>query len=203
MNQVTSQYISTQLLSEISNRINLHHSLYKTLTIKDKYWEYILVESYRSIGFNVDYDVENHASGKDLVVKNAFNDGHELRVSCKSGKIGFSKRKNKIVSLEISSYRTTKYESLEEKLNYIDGDHEDVVFSLSSTLFNSHKKYILTVLTPPKFKNLGWSSNKGGYFVKTNDLSAKINKQCSDQLWYTMKYDSSYVLETYDVCMYV
>jgi len=198
---INKQYISVDLLNEISKRINLHHSLYKSLTIKDKYWEYILVDSYRSVGLNVDYDVENHVPGKDLVVNNMFNNNNKLNVSCKSGKISFSKRKNKIMSLEISSYRTTKHDTLEKKLNYIDSGHEDVVLSLSSTLFNSHNKYVLTVFTPPKFKDMGWASNKSGYFAKSTNVTAKILKKCSDQLWYKMNYDSSYVLETYDVCI--
>jgi hypothetical protein len=192
--------VSSELLSEISKRINIHHMLYKTLSIKDKYWEYILTDSYRTIGFTVKYDVENHVSGKDLEVKNLFNDGRDIGVSCKSGKICLNKQ-NEIATIEISSYRTTKYKTLDEKLNYIDEEHEDVVYSLSSTLFNSHKKYILTVFTPLKFKNFKWETNKSGYYMKSDFFTAKILKQCSDQLWYKINYDSPHILEAYEICI--
>ena len=37
-------------------------------------------------------------------------------------------------TIKISSYRTTEHKTIDEKLNYIDSDHEDIIYSLSSTL---------------------------------------------------------------------
>lgn len=201
------KYITQQLLTEIKQRIERHHNLYTNLTVKDKYWEYILAESYRTIGYTVNYGVNSHVSGKDLTVKNLFNDNRNVNISCKAGKVSYSKRLKKIIHLVISSFRTTKYDTLEEKLNFIDSGHEDVVISLSSSLFDKEKKYILTVLVPPKFKNFNWYdkiSKKGkfqGYETKSNNFLAKILKKCSYQLWYKIDYNSEYILETYEVCI--
>lgn len=195
-NTTSNKVCTTEVFAAITRRIKMHHQLYDNLTIKDKYWEYTLSNSFRDANFKCSWNQESHESGKDIIVENILY----KRISCKSGIVVYSKRKKKITQIKISGFRTTSYKSIEDKLNYIDGNHEDVVFSLSSSLFKSHKKYILTVFLPPKFKNLSWIKKNNGYMSnKVNGVSAKILSQCSDQLWYQLDYDSPLILETYEI----
>lgn len=188
---------SPLLIDAITRRVKLHHDLYNNLTIKDKYWEYTLANSFKDINISCKWDVESHDVGKDIVIES----GKYKRISCKSGMISYSKRKKSITKLKISSFRTTAYATLEDKLNYIDGNHEDVVFSLSSSLFKSQNKYILTVFIPPVFKQLQWQQDKNDYKGISADVTAHIMHKCSDQLWYDIKYDSALILEKYDICL--
>ena len=112
----------------------------------------------------------------------------------------YSKRKKKITKLKISGFRTTALKTLEEKLNYIDGNHEDVVFSLSSSFFKSQNKYVLTIFVPPKFKELTWTKEGDNYKAsKLNGVSASILEACSHQLWYELDYDCPLILGKYDI----
>lgn len=188
---------SPLLIDAITRRVKLHHNLYNNLTIKDKYWEYTLANSFKDINISCKWDVESHDVGKDIVI----DSGKYKRISCKSGIVTYSKRKKEISKLKISSFRTTAYATLEDKLNYIDGNHEDIVFSLSSSLFKSQNKYILTVFIPPEFKQLQWYQDKNDYKGKSDDISACIMHKCSDQLWYEIKYNSPLILEKYDICL--
>lgn len=194
--QITNLVCPDNVLESIKRRVKLHHELYGTLTIKDKYWEYTLSNSFRDANFICKWDPESHDVGKDIIVEGVkYN-----RISCKSGMLRVSKRKNKITKLKISGFRTTSYKTIEEKLNYIDGNHEDVVFSLSSSLFKSQKKYVLTIFIPPKFKELSWRKEGTNYkSSKLNGVNASILAACSDQLWYEIDYDSPLILEKYDI----
>ena len=179
----------------------MHHQLYQTLTIKDKYWECILAQSFIDANFICNWNPESHEAGRDISV-----DGLKYkRISCKSGTWSYLKRKKRLGQLNISSYRTTKYKTIEEKLKYIDSDHEDIIYSLSSTFFKSKKKYILTIFTPPKFKKLTWemhTSKKNRIDYKSTKLDgviAKINSTQSDQLWYKLDYDCPLIMGRYEI----
>lgn len=188
--------LPSQVLAGIKQRINAHHALYSNLVIKDKYWECILHNAFVDAGYTSHWTPESHEIGKDIVV-----DEIALpRISVKSGIINYSKKEKRIKSLEISGFRTTKYITIEDKLNHIDGDHEDVVYSLSSSLFVSRKVYMLTIFLPPQFKSLTWTKHKSGYKSSSlNGVSAQIVAQCSDQLWYKLDYDSPLILEKYEI----
>lgn len=198
---VNNEVCPVDVLKNIKTKIKIHHQLYQTLTIKDKYWECILAQSFIDANFTCNWNPESHVVGKDIVVEGL---KHE-RISCKSGTLKYDKKKNKIETLNISSYRTTKYKTIEEKLNYIDADHEDIVYSLSSTFFKSKRKYVLTVFIPPKFKKLSWdkfvSKKNNHYYIssKLDGVIAKINFSQSDQLWYTLDYDCPLIMGRYDI----
>lgn len=193
---ITNIVCPKDVLEAIKRRIKLHHDLYESLTIKDKYWEYTLSNAFKDVNFNCNWDPESHDVGKDIIVE----DIKYKRISCKSGMLVFSKRKNKITKIKISGFRTTSYKTIEEKLNYIDGNHEDVVFSLSSSFFKTQRKYVLTIFVPPKFKELMWTKEGENYKSSTyNGVNASILAQCSDQLWYEIDYDSPLILEKYDI----
>jgi hypothetical protein len=193
---VNNDICSTDVLKNIKNRIRLHHQLYETLPIKDKYWEYTLSNSFKDANFKCKWDPDSHNAGKDITVEGLKYE----RISCKSGMIRYGKRKKKITKLKISGFRTTALKTLDEKLNYIDGNHEDVVFSLSSSLFKSQRKYVLTIFVPPKFKDLTWTKKNDDYkSSKFNGVTASILDACSHQLWYELDYDCPLILEKHEI----
>ena len=186
------------VLESIRTRVRAHHALYEHLTIKDKYWEHTLSNAFRDGGYACKWDVESHEVGKDIVVTGV----DYPRISCKSGILQYSKRTLIIKRLQISGFRTTALKTIEEKLNYIDGNHEDAVFSLSSSLFKSHRKYVLTIFLPPVFKELSWVHDGKNYKSNTtNGVSATIRSACSDQLWYEIDYNSPLILQKHDICI--
>ena len=83
------------VLEHIKKRIKLHHQLYETLTIKDKYWEYTLSNAFKDANFICKWDPESHDAGKDIIVEGL----KYKRISCKSGMLRYSKRKKKITSI--------------------------------------------------------------------------------------------------------
>jgi len=195
---VNNDVCSTDVLENIKKRIRLHHQLYETLPIKDKYWEYTLSNSFKDANFKCKWDPDSHNAGKDITVEGLKYE----RISCKSGMIRYGKRKKKITKLKISGFRTTALKTLDEKLNYIDGNHEDVVFSLSSSFFKSQRKYVLTIFTPPKFRDLTWTKKNNNYkSSKLNGVTASILDACSHQLWYELDYDCPLILEKHEILL--
>jgi len=195
---VNNDVCSTDVLENIKKRIRLHHQLYETLPIKDKYWEYTLSNSFKDANFTCKWDPESHSAGKDLTVEGL----KYKRISCKSGMLRYGKRKKKITKLKISGFRTTALKTLDEKINYIDGNHEDIVFSLSSSFFKSQRKYVLTIFTPPKFRDLTWTKKNNNYkSSKLNGVTASILDACSHQLWYELDYDCPLILEKHEILL--
>jgi hypothetical protein len=80
-----------------------------------------------------------------------------MRISCKSGTINFNKKLSINLNLEISGCRTSSHKTINEKLIYLDNNHEDIIYSLSSTLLFKYNKYILNIFIPPKFSELNWT----------------------------------------------
>jgi len=195
---VNNDVCSTDVLENIKKRIRLHHQLYETLPIKDKYWEYTLSNSFKDANFTCKWDSESHSAGKDITVEGL----KYKRISCKSGMLRYGKRKKKITKLKISGFRTTALKTLDEKINYIDGNHEDIVFSLSSSFFKSQRKYVLTIFTPPKFRDLTWTKKNNNYkSSKLNGVTASILDACSHQLWYELDYDCPLILEKHEILL--
>jgi hypothetical protein len=165
-------------------RMQEHHELY-CCKCKAEYLEehfaYALTES----GYGTDWKPDfSHKVGKDQTT----NSG--VRCSNKSGTYII---KNK--HLIINGSRTTKYKTLNEKLNFLSKNHQDYIFCMATTnekIWNN--KYYFIVLDSNKldYHNQTWSEtygiikNKGelsGWECQSDYYSAKISKSMSDQLW--------------------
>jgi hypothetical protein len=188
---------SSELLQYILDRIDKHHGLYPDMPIKDLYWEYILYKSFCDTKVKCTWNRGSNAVGTDISIEES--PIKNKRVSCKSGKISFSKKENRITRLMISGFRTYSKIGLDEKLNYIDQDHEDFIFSLSSSLIKSQNKYILSIFNPPKFKNMKWEVCGKNYKASSEFIDAQIKSHSGDQLWYSIKYNSPLILEKHEL----
>ena len=200
----TEEICPSSVLKNIKSNIkNLHNVVPPNYPpINGDYWECILTNSFREANFNCVWYGEkkkNHKPGTDITVSGLTHEN----ISCKSGDIKYNRKKCIYETIKISSYRTTEYKTIDEKLNYIDSEHEDIVYSLSSTFYRSRNKYILTIFTQPKFKQMVWMPNvkniKNYKSSKLNGVFAWINHSQSDQLWYELDYDCPLILEKHEI----
>ena len=195
----------SEVLENIKSGIKDYHkgAPHNIPPIQSDIWECIVANAFRKANFDCIWYGENgnktHEIGKDITV----NELTYKNISCKSGEL---KYKKKIIfkSLKISSYRTTKYKTIDEKLNYIDSEHEDIVYSLSSTFYySSNRRYILTIFIQPKFKELSWFPDKKNIknykSSKLNGLRAWINSSQSDQLWYELERNCPLIKEQHEI----
>lgn len=167
--------VSKELLQEISYRIGLHHELYD-FKIDSLAWENILHKSFLKCGINSKWITGSHSEGVDIYV-----DG--IRISCKGGTIS-GKRNPR---LKISSHRTTRFKTLEEKINFISENHEDVIWSLVQI---DSSTYRLHIFEKPDFKLFDWSVTKSGWSAVSGLNRASISRSMSDQLWFDLDYET-------------
>lgn len=167
--------LSENVLQEIKERIKKHHELYDS-KISSILWEEILYKSFIKNNLKSEWNMGGHGVGTDVKCE-------DVSISCKSGVI----KGKKIKKLIISSYRTTSLKTIEEKLNYLDQKHEDIIFSL----VHDQDKYRIFVFVQPKIKSFLWKETKGQW--KTTDSQTwnefKISKSMSDQFWMNLSLD--------------
>ena len=160
--------------------------------LKGELWEERLSLGLAHAGHPTDWEPDgNHKPGVDLTIV-----GQEISFSCKSGKL-----KNGVLS--ISSYRTTKQKTLQEKLDYHDSK-EAKPFSHYAVLVRTadDKKQICLIIEKDYInaKNLSWEmklstrgKNKGtptGWSGSSKSIDMKIQKAMSDQFWYYLDWES-------------
>lgn len=170
--------ISEQVLNEIRRRINLHHELYDT-KISSNFWEEIYSKSLKVCGVDNDWKADNsHRQGLDVALKDGF------KISCKSGLIS-GKKDPKLV---VSSYRTTKHKTIEEKIKFISENHQDLVISLVEI---EEKKYKVFIYESPDVSKLEWHETGSGWAAEDEKGSYKIQKSMSDQFWFEYRLNKS------------
>ena len=108
-----------KLTKDLIKNFNSYHNLLD-VPINGIVWENILYNVLLKQSKNVIWNYKSHKTGEDIKFEN-------IGISCKGGRLQ-GKNKDR---LKISSYRTTVYKTIEEKLDYFDENHEDVYFCLS------------------------------------------------------------------------
>lgn len=179
--------LSLEVVQEIKNRIKKHHELYDS-KVTSTLWEEILYKSFIKNNLNASWAIYGHQSGTDIECEG-------VKISCKSGVI----KGKKIKKLVVSSYRTTSYGNLNEKLEYLDQKHEDVIFSLVNTDANNYKIY---TFKQPTVKNLDWSDTCSQWKAHDSNWNEfRICKKMSDQFWMHLSMDHwcSWGIEVYDL----
>lgn len=195
MTNVTIQ--NATLISQLRDKLKLHHSLYRT-PIKDVYLEDIWDQCINPNGSN--WKPCGHQSGADTKLEN-----QEVSESYqnKSGQL----LKNK-TQVKISSHRTSKYKTLEDKVNFISEKHCDKYVLLSrdeKEWDKGNRIYYLMIFDSAlfDFKSLTWTAKtitrgekkgqENGSFVGTKEngrFSAEIQSaSTSNQLWVTADID--------------
>jgi len=167
----------------------INHSGCNIFPIKGEQWEEISVRSLRAAGSKVEWKAGSHGSGADIWLTD-LNQG----ISNKSGKITRTKSSGKY-ELSISSYRTTKYKTLEEKVEFFDGDGKNYGYYLILTREENKniRKYKVLLIDASKItaRKLKWSVKTGktgkqtGWSGINESLGIKMHimKSMSDQFW--------------------
>ena len=179
--------LTNSVIEEIKNRITKHHELYDS-KITSTLWEEILHKSFIKNNMNSNWNMYGHQSGSDVECEG-------VQISCKSGII----KGKKIKKLSISSYRTTALKTIEEKIAYLDKQHEDIIFSL---VFDNEKYKIFTFIQP-KVGLLEWTETKSQWKAIDKEIwnEFKISKSMSDQFWMNLSMDNweKWGIKVYDL----
>ena len=183
-------YVNDSLFDSIEKNIIKHHQLYPLLPLKDVYWESVVNTSLLENGYETKWEPGSHKVGADIEI---LDDVEKSRISVKGGSL---QDKTTRPSICVSSFRTTDHLTLEDKLAHIDGDHEDIIFSLAyieplKKEFFTHK-YFLTIFTPLIFSSMEWFKAGDNWVGEGDNNTARITHSQSDQLWYTVPLDTAW-----------
>ena len=183
---------NSELINKIKDKLVKHHELYRH-PCKAEYWEDIWDQC---INANSDWVGGGHQPGADTKCNKT-----GIRYQNKAGIINF---KNNTV--KISSHRTAKYVTIDEKLEFISRKHCDKYVLLSRNDWDSNNKsYYLIIFDSSllNFYSLKWSNyiitrgkskgkHNGGYIGEgiSSKFSANIDGTgTSYQLWITINID--------------
>jgi hypothetical protein len=197
MNEVI---LSDEVLSNIKEKIRTHHQLYR-FPVKAELWEDIFDQC---INPNSDWEGGGHSVGADIIActDELFNKGARLQL--KSGELN-----SKNGTLKWNGHRTTQYNTIEEKIDFISNNHYDyyVMLSRDKSVWKLGKKvYHLFIFRSDMidYSSLNWSEkiNKWGKLsgwrgINTVPYKAEINRSMSDQLWTTC--NTSYIGKSYEI----
>ena len=172
--------MNENIASAIEKRIKRYHEDF-SLPLMAEQWEEVLTRSLRDVGLKPEWDNDrSHKVGEDIYEESIG------RISCKSGSLEKD-------SVKFNGSRTTRFKTLEEKLNFLSSSHDDVYFMLAKDKKDiKEKNFKYKVLVFPssacKANSLRWEETKGGW-KGTGDFKATINRSMSDQLWTTLPLD--------------
>ena len=156
--------------------------------VKAEIFENIIVDTLDEMEISCDWDPGSHRQGADIDLPL-----EDLFLSVKSAQVKGMKKQ----VMSISSFRTTAYDSLHEKLNFIDGGGKNFTHYLVLAREDKKKKKVFverkyTALLVPAnqflAKNMTWEESTSGWksLEKYDDelgYAMNIHKKMSDQLW--------------------
>ena len=175
-----------ELAPVIQRRVRAYHELFSLPLIAEQ-WEETLHHAFQEIGQETTWKPDrSHAVGEDMRLKGV----EKSRISCKSGQF-VNDRTLKKRCVKFNGSRSTRHETLEEKLAHFSMSHDDYYFLLAKQKpFN--KKYKLLVFESDicKVDKLSWKlSDSGKTWNGEGEFRALIGKSMSAQLWTTLPLD--------------
>ena len=149
---------------------------YKTKTsytyINADAWEEVLVFALQKMGEKPDWRLGSHAAGVDIKIP-------AFAISAKSGKVSNE-------HLTISSYRLTRFDSLDKMINFIDDTNFDFYLCCARSQTDKHRSYTVYKMPANIFsaKDCKWKKDSSNYHcVSKNGVHARIVFKMSNQLW--------------------
>jgi hypothetical protein len=160
-----------------------YHNLFPNIPLQDNHLESIIEKSFIETEEiqNVDHTPLSHSIGYDLSIK---QNNINSKISIKSGK--YNSKNNTLI---FSSYRTTSYKTINEKIDFINKNHFDYQINFSKKdVWDKTKEYKFLVFSKEQFKinNLEFKEDESGWLTENEYIKINIRKSMSDQVWYTV-----------------
>jgi len=193
MSAIALPDIIPDLVPFIVSRIQRYHELFEQPLIAE-FWEETLHKSFLEYGYSTTWKPDrSHKIGEDMRIESIVGS----RISCKSGQ--FIKPSGGTDSIKFNGSRTTSYETIDEKITQLCGDHDDWYFLLAKKKpFDKTYKLLVFESSKCKVNQLTWEENKTGkQWVGSGEFQACISKSMSSQLWTTLP--MSMVTYSYDI----
>lgn len=176
-----------------------HHELYSSYPIAKELEEIFARCLYEHTPKQkVQWLIGGHQSGYDII-------GYGEDISIKSMTYNTTRANTNIT---ISSHRTTKFKTIDEKYDFLCEGHESCTLGIahSTEVYNTFTKYTYRIvlidalpfseLEPHKWTTHYTKKGKLAKWTTTYDnIKFDIMCACSDQLWITVPYNSPYVTE--------
>lgn len=163
-------YFNDTFFLNFTEEVKKFHTLFKHNTLKGELLEELICNALNASNVNHEWACYGHQSNYDILIG-------DLEVSVKTGKVN---KKNK---LTVSSFRTTKYKTIEEKTKFMDENKSDIMFSCT------HKNglYTIYIIDTEIFKATGrvFEENNKSFKSINGIVDISINHCMSDQVWYT------------------
>ena len=178
-----------KLVMMIKKNIKTFHTVLRQ-PITGTIWEEILANSFSDIGYATTWKPDNsHKIGEDMRIV----DFTKSRISCKSGVF----KNDKILGpcVQYNGSRTTKYKTLEDKLDFLSIKNYDYHFMLTkNNKFNGIYKVLIIDADVCKVKDMEWRAKPNkkneivGNYVTVGEgvFRGEIRESCSSQLWMTL-----------------
>ncbi len=154
------------------NEIKSFHDLFKNNHLKGELLEELIVNALRKSNINCDWDCYSHNSKYDIKING-------VEVSVKSGKVDSKNR------LKISSFRTTKHKTLEDKIEFINDNKSDVMFSCTFK-DGEYTIYVIDTNILSLSSDREWEKCNKNYKSINNIVDVNIYHSMSDQVWYNI-----------------
>jgi hypothetical protein len=188
--KLSIQEVCEKISLALSYELALHHSVYKQ-PAKGEYLEELVSKATKHTELNNEYIQGSHKVGEDQKI-----DGY--RISNKSGALKPDGKGKWANSLKINGSRTSKYKSLESKLNFLSDDHYDFTLCcarIKSEWDNGERIYHLIALPHIDYSSMNWSlrgddvTDLAHTCIESHpNIYAKINgPKTSNELWTVFK----------------
>ena len=171
--------LNSTFCENFENKLEQYHNLFPDNMLSGEHLESLFKQCFLK---NKEIKHIEHEEGShkkhDYIIRK--KDNSSLKISIKSGVI-----KNNILTQ--SSYRTTTYATIREKLDYINQNHYDFQLNLAKKdPWKKTKEYVLMLFKEEQFKlnDINFLEYKKCWTGQNENFVVNINKSQSDQLWY-------------------
>ena len=169
--------LNPTFFENFENKLEKHHNEHPDIALSGVYLESLIRQCFeKNKEINIKHEAESHKKYDYMITK----DNNNLKISVKSGVI-----KNNILTQ--SSYRTTTYATIKEKLDFINQNHYDFQLNLAKKYpWKKTKEYVLMLFKEEQFKlnDINFLEYKKYWTGQNENFVVNINKAQSDQLWY-------------------
>jgi hypothetical protein len=175
------EYLPEQVVISLEKGIR-NYCMRWSSPLTGQLFEEILVSAYKKNKWDVSWNAGSHEQGTDIVIN---KDEIKRKISVKGNKCDKK-------YINVSSYRTTTYKTIEEKCKFIDKQSENfdhyIILCREEKIVKKKLEsitYNVFVLDSGFIKatDCNWIETRTGWKTTLNGINMNIQKAMSDQLW--------------------